>query len=98
MSGRPPKPIRAHRWKSMYALLLAVVLLLTSVFLRLRIHWMSICIPLTLDIFADHFQLAWRITTGPLLANAAWFEADLNIDGEISAVEARAYVLLACYR
>ena len=47
---------------------------------------------LTLDIFADHLQLEWRITTGPLLANAVWFEADLNIDGEISATEARAYV------
>jgi ABC-type nickel/cobalt efflux system permease component RcnA/Tol biopolymer transport system component len=47
---------------------------------------------LTLDIFADRLQLEWRITTGPLLANAVWFEADLNMDGEISKAETRAYV------
>ena len=92
MPGKPPKMLRLRQFTSTCGLLLAVILLLVSA-LPASAHPLDEYLhTLTLDIFADQLQLEWRITTGPLLANAAWFEADLNIDGEISAAEARAYV------
>jgi nickel/cobalt transporter (NicO) family protein len=81
-----------RRCMSTCALLLVVLSLLLSAF-PVSAHPLDEYLhTLTLDIYANQLQLEWRITTGPLLANAAWFEADLNIDGEISDTEVRAYV------
>ncbi len=92
MPGTQMKMTRIRRCMSTCALLLVVVLLLVSAFPASAHPLDEYLHTLTLDIYADQLQLEWRITTGPLLANAAWFEADLNIDGEISDTEVRAYV------
>ena len=75
-----------------FSLFLAVVLLLPSACPAFAHPLDEYLHTFTLDIFADQIQLEWRITTGPLLANAVWFEADLDVNGEISDTEARAYV------
>jgi nickel/cobalt transporter (NicO) family protein len=89
---KQPKMIQKRRFAPVCAVLLAVILLLASAFPAFAHPLDEYLHTLSLDIFADNLQLEWRITTGPLLANAVWFEADLDVNGRISETEARAYV------
>lgn len=87
-----PAMIRRSRIRPLWGGLLAVFVLLGTVF-PVAAHPMDEYLhTFDVNIYAGEIQLAWRITAGPLLANAVWFEADLNIDGEVSDAEARAYV------
>ena len=89
---KTPKTMNKGRIVPLFSFLLAAVLLLASAFPAFAHPLDEYLHTFTLDIFADRLQLEWRITTGPLLANAVWFEADLDVNGEISDTEARAYV------
>lgn len=89
---KQPKFTHIPRFFRVCALLLAILFLLSSAFPVFAHPLDEYLHTFYLDIFEDQLQLEWRITTGPLLANVAWFEADLDIDGAISDQEARAYV------